>query len=1258
MSLASPRHPLPKSNLQSFSKLSIPSGRLADDDLALADTPFREYVDYATWTQYLAKQLVATGDVARLSSAINRLQALNSRLRGADAVSGTQAIKRLTQDLYELRIRSASHHMKFDPKAEEVYDLIEHGHYNIAKEMLRNILHQMDYIKLSASLKNVVILEGLIQYDGLNPKAVLSIWENMWNLSQDDKVSALIRAKQLCSATRSAVADPHHQKGYRCISRTNNIDARVLVNLGQDVTKQLGEPYIRDDPVEHRLLQMGMAYMNTDYCAAQTHIRTALHMATDQLRRKELERIEKRLGEQCVRKQLDSTYRMFCQVGHEAAFPIGEATVTNPVSSVVATAERTFWTRIAIGDCISARSDLEAVRRIVPTNIIHRRDYLISRMEFMESRLRKCQQAPGLYANGFGQRIMALLQNRNYQGAYWVWQQNRNHPTAVVWRTAILVARYPKVIYAPCTGNSLVTGVPNMDRQLFDRLEALMTGRKSSSCVHETDKELCNLIWMRAAYVTGRHRLVHHYARQISRSAKYCDEANQLMACQLLCFSGRGYSEACSSLSNYQSMSQQVRSAPHNAIGLDLATRLCRSSKQIVLDPFYIRNGPTPRPLTFLFRHYFKRFLYDGQRSLFSPKTKIHPSMLASQLNGKNTVPYSSPSINYATQNSQTPQNSQNRPPGFNTITHYDQNMQPITATTAIYGNSHQSSPISALGSNQKLVKGGWDHYMGHQRHLGSYQNINAPQITDQQRRALLQAQELLCPCLAKHKGLMFQCRPGRAGDRCRAAKRRFMQSYQRKNMKKVCSKPKCRIVKTKCKKGDKKCKSTRRVCSKPQCRLIPKHNNKRTSKVCEKPKCKMVKVKCKKGDKKCKSTKRVCSKPKCRSVNAAGNAKTRRVCEKPKCRTVKVKCKKGDKKCKPTKRVCGKPKCRLVPVTGNAGTRRVCEKPKCRTIKVKCKKGDKKCKPTKRVCSKPKCRMIKVKGKKQCKSTKRVCSKPKCKVVKVKCKKDDKKCKPTKRVCSKPKCKMVNAGQSCSTNTAPGSAGSRLFGEKLLGNCDEGVKHAYKAFLKRTGSCDCKPCNSKASEKFLVDSHALEVAAKMFASGQLQCPCLKKSLLKKYGINFDKLQTVNIRKSGNCTCKCTRKNKIDPLKEWRLQKFCERKGIRNGRNCQLYSKKLMEKHMKKLRLRRAKLRATLRARILKTERCRAHYQKLVKAHVQKCRAQEKKRMQAVRAEQQRTILSGGNEGTNCQDSEMWLPQEVPEETSSSEEKDLPQKAM
>lgn len=576
--------------------------------IPLAGTPFKEYVEYVTWTQYLCQQLLRAGDLIRLQGAVARLRELNRGLRGTQAAIANHAIRRYSNILRVLHGRFPMLRRRRDAMANRIFGLLQRGLYSSARRALQSVMQRNDYLRVSPSMKDIIIVVGLIQYDGHNSRGILPLWSNNWHLSKNAKIAALIRAKQLARAVRQGTIDPQVLPPFRPFPRINIVDARALVNGGLDVTSKFSESFIAGNQLELGMLRMGMLYMQGDNCGAREQWSLTRQFAKNPWQREAMGVLEQRLTAKCARQQAESTFRAFCQAGTDTAYPIAEALAPGSISALVAQKERMFWTQVAIGDCRGAKRALYAIKAATPDAVFERRSYLKERYRFMKEKIKTCRPTQGLYSGRLGRQIIESLERNDLQGAELFWRRQFSSGMSLslitVWRTAIMVARYPKIIYAPCVGNSLLTNDEKTNRQLFDFLERTSAGQPSPCRLFGFDDQgQCHLLWMRAAFIAGKTEMMLQAAELLKQQRQYCDEANELVACATLCTRG----DACLAIEKYAQLGSRYRELAHNFIGSDLAQQMCRANGPIILDSFYIRDGPTPRPVTFLFRHYYSQ---------------------------------------------------------------------------------------------------------------------------------------------------------------------------------------------------------------------------------------------------------------------------------------------------------------------------------------------------------------------------------------------------------------------------------------------------------------------------------------------------------------------------------------------------------------------------------------------------------------------------------------------------------------------------
>ena len=587
--------------------------------ISLKDSVFREIEDYTAWTQYLCTLILRADDMDRLEEATFRLHQLIALLSKPQQAPVQREYTRLVTIINNRRQQDPWLHQPVDPVADAIFSDLMKGHFEQAKKEIREIVGGADYREMTDPMKTVMIVEGLVLLDGLDAYMMLPLWSPSWKLNKDEKISAIMRAKSLIVAARQGELDPTLQAVQHPFPHMSKVDARVMANLGRDVVPT-------GDAIEDSLLKAAIQYANHDYCQAQAILLPTVSLARSLLDKSLVKTLSARLGKQCQLDQVDKTFNTFCQVGQKGYFPIAAALRQQPPARMVAQHERMFWTRIWVGDCRGAALAMRQILLKLPRGIMQRRGYLRRRMEYMRSRLNICRPTPGLYCTPEARQLMRSLVQKDVVTAEATWKKayaaKQKDPLAKIWRTAIMLTLYPQSIYSPCTGNSLLSGDSATDALIFDRVSILKHGKPVSPC-WMPDREAkiqCLVTWMKAAFIAGKYDMVIAYAHKVENVAGHCNEGHQLVACVHLCGNGSVPQEACTALASYNRMCARSAALPHNRIGMGLAESICQGRREALLDPFYIRFGPSSRPLLRLFAHYFPGFIHAQQSAAISIK--------------------------------------------------------------------------------------------------------------------------------------------------------------------------------------------------------------------------------------------------------------------------------------------------------------------------------------------------------------------------------------------------------------------------------------------------------------------------------------------------------------------------------------------------------------------------------------------------------------------------------------------------------------
>lgn len=637
----------------------IVSGNVSVDELAmdLKETPFQDLIDYATWTQYVCIHLLRAGDIISLEKAISRLNSIASQMDEDDAHTIRDSYWKLQSYVIEWRkffpdaqyhrsgqrnlsCSESDNYLEKMPKAlrptdgEIIIKNLLTGHYGKAKKQLKSLVDQQDYMEFDSRLKYVMVTVGLIQWDAMCPSSFLPLWSPEWSLPVNEKISALIRAKQLLRQIKDSgkINDPLKILPYRPFSRLPVVDTRIMANLGLDVSGKFNEPSLQNDPAEREILKVATSYAQGEYCLARDLLKEGIKLYPSGNLKKDLESTLKRLGEKCTHKEQEATYRSFCTRGKSAAFPIAEA---SPKGEEVLIHERMFWTRLAAGDCEFATFNLNELRRLVPLSVLVKHPYLERRFKYMDEKLSTCQKTPNLYVNTFGHQLMDDLRLGSFDKALERFNANlkgeNNTLIKKVWRDALLTSKFPKTIFAPCLGNTLIIGDEEKDSAIKDRLMSILNGSPDSPC-NQSDpykRDLCNLQWAKAYYIADNTKKTHEYVNDVVLTPELMSEAQGIRACTKLC-SGNMPRDACRATSSYERLLPSMKNLPHNTIGANLARQICEDKEAGIRDNFYVIYGPMPRTITSIIHNYMSESLpqpvtcpkmHNASESLINLKT-------------------------------------------------------------------------------------------------------------------------------------------------------------------------------------------------------------------------------------------------------------------------------------------------------------------------------------------------------------------------------------------------------------------------------------------------------------------------------------------------------------------------------------------------------------------------------------------------------------------------------------------------------------
>lgn len=589
-----------RSNLQG--RLSTPNPLINDPVVPdhYGNSVFHNASEYASWTQYLCRTLFKANAPGFLSLILPRLRALVPQLNAGEAMTTGTTLGILSSFIEQsspdpIFLNDSNHH------AERLLLLLAQGHYAQVRFEVENLLKQVDYHQLTPKLKKLSVVVALMQYDLSVPDAPLPLWSTFWGLNDDQMLAATLRAGQLTLTSsqgnqQPSLLPPSHPNDY-----SPAFDIRPLLNIGLATVHPvlLGHGL---DIIESALVTAARDMKQSNSCSSIRLLDQAIHAAPSMAARLELSNYRRRLGDICVRRQLEATFRTFCQVGADSPFPISEAIsyYDRGTAIIAKRAEKAFWIRLAAGDCQNSRLDLQTLESSIHPSTLQKRSYLTRRLRYMKRRHGECQPITGLYLQHFGAALMEHLINGNVAAAEEIWQlhflQAHDDRLAMAWKQAIIVATYPKVIFNPCTGNSLLTGIALLDKRLFARLDHIAKAKPPSQCwnINPTGRDLCNFLWLKAFYISGNLHKVEEYTKLVTFNKKMKKEAQQIKACTALCGSESNHLQACQASDLYHQLPSEDQSSAHFRIGSDLASRLCRLVGKPEPDWFYLRDGPSP----------------------------------------------------------------------------------------------------------------------------------------------------------------------------------------------------------------------------------------------------------------------------------------------------------------------------------------------------------------------------------------------------------------------------------------------------------------------------------------------------------------------------------------------------------------------------------------------------------------------------------------------------------------------------------------
>lgn len=410
-------------------------------------------------------------------------------------------------------------------------------------------------------------------------RGLLPIWSHYWNLTLDEKFAAVERATQVVRSIYLEKSDLTQLRLYRPFNRVKEVEARMLVNLGHDVSELLTSAAF--DDVEKNILRAGMSYIRMDVCAANSHIQEAIkHLPigsdTDV---QALTSMSSRLSDMCLNRSLRRVIEDACQI--RESFPLADVLKTGLKSHPVASYERLFWANIALGDCETAKIFQGNCKAFLKDSHImyNAKEYF----KDMDNAILGCQSRAttitALPTRFTPEQLETIKNEATLHGS----KSNKSLARAAA------VLRFPKLLYSPCTGPILEKA---KDQELLlHKLEEDATQPKEGPSIDDHTAML-------VGYLKNDQANTKKFAANIMSTSdlKSQDDAKIILACMTLCNSNYSVQDACLASSQF----------PPNHLPIkQMVTNICSEATQPIKDPAYVREGPTARPLSIIFDRNF-----------------------------------------------------------------------------------------------------------------------------------------------------------------------------------------------------------------------------------------------------------------------------------------------------------------------------------------------------------------------------------------------------------------------------------------------------------------------------------------------------------------------------------------------------------------------------------------------------------------------------------------------------------------------------
>jgi hypothetical protein len=423
-----------------------------------------------------------------------------------------------------------------------------------------------DHYTASDDMNAIVLTFGIIHFDILYDRPKIPLWEYFWKLRLVEKIEVLKYASELRESRNLSALPKIQSPAFRQAVR-----ARAMLIMKLDSLENLLRvPEIHNAWVEKCMLKGYAAVLRGDYCGAIAHFSDGLKNHNHIGAKADLNAHIASWQPKCNKLESTRTFAAFCQTGSGTEFPIGEAAMHQSNAKAIRDNELMAWTAMRVGDCTVAMQALTQLKQLVSQTILASNPIVSSRISYMEQNLTQCQRRNNnTFGNPAGQQVLQALRSGQSSQAIQMARGSGDKRLLM----AALLHRFPRAIYTPCMGGSVVG---DTDLPILELVEQIGNGQVLPFCL--TNDEQCTFNQLRAFYITGSYADVKRLAKQLPRSSTFCRPTVQMLGCTELCTAGTDMVRMRKAVKHFDQLLESGQSSPAVNVAKQLAEAKLRPS--------------------------------------------------------------------------------------------------------------------------------------------------------------------------------------------------------------------------------------------------------------------------------------------------------------------------------------------------------------------------------------------------------------------------------------------------------------------------------------------------------------------------------------------------------------------------------------------------------------------------------------------------------------------------------------------------------